>query len=101
MNQTNLAESKLPVGIYDVPNGNMNPPRIVKEMFERAGVSQRAFAHRMGLQEGTFSRYLSGRHKVPKLAAMGAIFAAMCFGVAVRIAKPAEQLTRAVKNPKT
>lgn len=86
--------------VYELPNGNMNPPRVLKEMFERAGVSQRVFAHRMGLQEGTFSRYLSGKSKVPKLAAMGAIFAAMCFGVAVRISKPAEQLTTAVKVPK-
>lgn len=86
---------------YLVPNGNMNTHRVLVEMFERSGVSQRVFAHRMGLQEGTFSKYVHGKLKVPKLAAMGSIFAAMCFGVAVRISKPGEQMTAGVKVPKS
>lgn len=77
--------------------GNIHTYEVIKQMHSVSGMSQRDFAKRMGVQQATLSRWLTGVQKPPKMAMAAAVFAAISFGIAVRIVGPGKNVTLADK----
>lgn len=63
-----------------------------QDAFRLAGVSQAVFARLMGCSEASVSQWLSGEHRVSKMASRAAIAAALAAGVSIQVPNPSRYL---------
>lgn len=80
-----LVTDKYSEHVLIIDMGNIRPRHLISDAYRLSKASQRDFAHAMGVHEGTLSHYLAGTKIATKVAAMAACFAAMCFGVSMRV----------------
>jgi transcriptional regulator with XRE-family HTH domain len=64
---------------------NMRPHDLVCQAYTLSRATQERFAAVMGIHRVTLARYLSGASQPTHVVARAAAFAAMCFGVSMRI----------------
>jgi transcriptional regulator with XRE-family HTH domain len=89
---TNVASRYSFGPVLEIDLGNMRPSELVRRAYTLSRATQEQFAAVMGIHRVTLARYLSGAVKPTRVAAFAAAFAAMCFGIAIRIPRPAQIL---------
>jgi transcriptional regulator with XRE-family HTH domain len=89
---TNVASRYSFDPVLVIDSGNIQTQELVLRAYTLSRTTQEEFAAVMGVHRVTLARYLSGAVKPSRVAAFAAAFAAMCFGVAIRVPRPAQIL---------
>jgi transcriptional regulator with XRE-family HTH domain len=81
----NLAPRYISDSVLEIDLGNMRPREVVCRAYTLSHATQQRFADAMGVHRVTLAKYLSGAMRPTQVVARAAAFAAMCFGVSMRI----------------
>jgi transcriptional regulator with XRE-family HTH domain len=81
----NVAPRYISDSVLEIDLDNMQANDLVCQAYTLSRATQERFAAVMGVHRVTLARYLSGASQPTHVVACAAAFAAMCFGVSMRI----------------
>jgi hypothetical protein len=81
----NVAPHYISDSVLEIDLDNMQANDLVRQAYTLSCATQERFAAVMGVHRVTLARYLNGASQPTRVVARAAAFAAMCFGVSMRI----------------